>query len=249
MQHDFSQQSPRPGSLAAHRPHALARLNLALATSSRGYAASIAGLGLMIGAVIAFSGCRAHSAASPKPSSTTNPHPASAVPLAAATMPAPTIVSPLEEQKKSVAGAPLPKPISLTSIRKSPAVKQEQSAPRALPVTRIFSIHETVSHRPYTSLKLRAAAAPPAAVDITNAAVARPFFVGIEGDLTVASYDATGGTVETYEGSNFVLDPGAGDDDSIPWQEFPFSIHYRCEESGKCILVRGGAKAVARMAR
>jgi hypothetical protein len=247
MQQNISQQSPGPGSSAAYRPRVLSGLKRGSASSSGSYTAAIAGLGLMIGATIAFTGCRAHPAATPKPASTASPHPSSPAPLAASVMPPPSLVSQLEEQKKSVAGTPLAKPVSLTSVRKSPAIKQEQSVPRVLPVKRISVIHEEVSSRLYASPKPPAPRPPPAAVDITNAAVARPFFVGIEGDLTVASYDEAGATVETYEGSSFVLDPGTGDRDSIPWQDFPFSVHYRCEESGKCVLVRGSAKAIARM--
>jgi hypothetical protein len=255
MHQDISQQSPGSGSSAAYCPHVPAGLKTRSASSSRGHAAAIAGLGLMIVAAVAFTGCRAQPAASPKPSSTASVHPPSPAPLAASVMPAPSLVNQLEEQKKSAAVAPLPRPVSLTSIRKSPAVKKEQSVPKALPVKRISVIHETVARRlfvapnPPAAPAPRVPPAPPAALDIPTPAAARPFFVGIEGDLTVASYDEAGGTVETYEGSNFVLDPGTADSDGIPWQDFPFIVHYRCEESGKCILVRGSAKVMARMSR
>jgi len=253
MQQDISQQSPRPGSSAVYGPHALAGLTRGSTSSGRGYTAAVAGLGLMILAAIAFTGCRAHPAASPKPSPTASAHPSSPAPLPAVNaMPASSLVSQLEKQKKSAAATPLPKPVSFTTTRKSPAAKQMQSVPKALPVKQISVIHETVTRRPYVAPNPPAAPAPrvpPAALDIPTPAAARPFFVGIEGDLTVASYDEAGATVETYEGSNFVLDPGTGDSDGIPWQDFPFSVHYRCEESGKCILARGSAKAIARMTR
>jgi len=255
MQQDISQHSPGPGSSAVYHPHALAGLKRGSASSSRGYTAAIAGLGLVIVAVIAFIGCRAHPAASPKPSPTASAHPSSPAPLpAASAMPAPSLVSQLEKQKKSVAATPLPKLVSVTSTRKSPAVKQMQRVARVLPVKHIPVIHESAMRRPYVSPNPPAprapAPAPPAALDISNApAATRSFFVGIEGDLTVASYDQDGATVETYEGSSFALDPGTADNDGIPWQDFPFTVHYRCEELGKCILVHGSANAIARMTR
>ena len=255
MQQDISQHSPGPGSSAVYHPHALAGLKRGSASSSRGYTAAIAGLGLVIVAVIAFIGCRAHPAASPKPSPTASAHPSSPAPLpAASALPAPSLVSQLEKQKKSMAATPLPKPVSLISTRKSPAVKQTQSVPKVLPVKQISVIRESAVRRPYVSPNPPAprapAPAPSAVVDIPSApAAARSFFVGIEGDLTVASYDQDGATVETYEGSSFALDPGTADNDGIPWQDFPFTVHYRCEELGKCILVHGSANAIARMTR
>lgn len=77
------------------------------------------------------------------------------------------------------------------------------------------------------------------------AAASGPFFLGIEGDVTVASYDVADGRVETYEGSNFKLS-NAG---SIHWQSFPFDVHYRCDGGGNCTLMRGGASAIAKLTR
>jgi hypothetical protein len=61
-----------------------------------------------------------------------------------------------------------------------------------------------------------------------------------EGDVTVADFDASTGRIESYEGRTFVL--GAMD---VAWaasslQDSGSSVHYRCDQSGSCTLMRAG---------
>jgi hypothetical protein len=117
-------------------------------------------------------------------------------------------------------------------------------------VKHISEKHDAPARRPYVAPIPPAVPAPqPVFSRATAPAPTGAFFLAIEGELTVASYDEAAGNIETYEGSNFVLDPASGSGDGIPWQDFPFNVHYRCEESGKCILVRGTETAIARMTR
>jgi hypothetical protein len=69
---------------------------------------------------------------------------------------------------------------------------------------------------------------------------AEPFLFTVEGDVTVADYDASEGSIETHEGKTFVLDRAAGDSDTAPWQEYRANLHYRCDQSGNCTLFRDG---------
>ncbi len=82
----------------------------------------------------------------------------------------------------------------------------------------------------------------------TAAAATGPFFLGIEGDVTIADYDAGTGSIQTYEGNNFLL-AKASEPSAIPWEDFPFNVHYRCDEGGNCTLAHHGATASARLTR
>ena len=83
----------------------------------------------------------------------------------------------------------------------------------------------------------------------TAAAASGPFFLGIEGDVTVASFDVADGRIQTYEGNKFILDHAASSAGPIRWQDFPFNVHYRCDGMGNCTLMRGGAAEIAKLTR
>jgi len=67
-----------------------------------------------------------------------------------------------------------------------------------------------------------------------------PFLFTIEGDVTVADYDALNGTIETQQGKTFVIDRTASESDTAPWQDFRANLHYRCDQAGNCTLFRAG---------
>jgi hypothetical protein len=62
----------------------------------------------------------------------------------------------------------------------------------------------------------------------------------VEGDLTVADFDVSTGTVETQEGKNFVLGSASSESSAAFWQDYTGNIHYRCDQSGNCTLFRHG---------
>ena len=72
------------------------------------------------------------------------------------------------------------------------------------------------------------------------AAAPAPFVFSVEGNVTVASFDAMTGTIDTYEGETFALDKGASAGTTISWLDYPPDIHYRCDQSWKCTLIRDG---------
>jgi hypothetical protein len=90
----------------------------------------------------------------------------------------------------------------------------------------------------------------PTALELAVAAAARgPFYLGIQGDVTVANYNATTGTVQTYEGETYQLATNSSSTNSIAWQDYPFNVHYRCDGGGNCMLSHAGVSAIAKLAR
>ena len=71
----------------------------------------------------------------------------------------------------------------------------------------------------------------------------------IEGDDAIVEYDAASGIIQTKFGKTFSVKKSAGDIDPR-WQEYPVSIHYKCDRSSLCTLMHAGAGALhARMSR
>ncbi len=71
----------------------------------------------------------------------------------------------------------------------------------------------------------------------------------VEGDDAIVEYDIQKGVIETRYGKTFFTNRKSGVDDSA-WQEYPVSIHYRCDRALQCTLMHAGAGALrARMNR
>jgi hypothetical protein len=83
-----------------------------------------------------------------------------------------------------------------------------------------------------------AASAP--VVPATVATEAKNYTFFSEGDATVADFDASMGKIETYEGRTFVLGTTDSASASESLQDSGSSVHYRCDQSGSCTLVRAG---------
>jgi hypothetical protein len=62
----------------------------------------------------------------------------------------------------------------------------------------------------------------------------------VEGDVTVANFDALAGTIETYEGETFSLNREPSQDSTISWLDYPPDVHYRCDQSWNCTLIHDG---------
>ncbi|MGA8633177.1 MAG: hypothetical protein WB573_22680, partial [Terracidiphilus sp.] len=61
-----------------------------------------------------------------------------------------------------------------------------------------------------------------------------------EGDLTVADYNPTAGTIETSDGRTFVLGTTVSASSATSWDDYRSSVHYRCDQEGSCMLMRAG---------
>ncbi len=72
---------------------------------------------------------------------------------------------------------------------------------------------------------------------------AKPPVRYIEGDLTIAAYDATTGTVQTSDGRTFILGTTVAAGSASSWDEYRSDVHYRCDQTGSCMLMRAGAVA------
>lgn len=71
----------------------------------------------------------------------------------------------------------------------------------------------------------------------------------IEADDAIVDYDATRGIIQTKYGKTFFVKK-SGEEVDPRWQDYPVSIHYKCDRSLACTLMHAGAGALrARMSR
>jgi hypothetical protein len=64
----------------------------------------------------------------------------------------------------------------------------------------------------------------------------------VEGDATLADFDASAGTIETQDGRSFVLTRASGTNNFLPGQDDEGNIHYRCDQNRNCTLFHAGVK-------
>jgi hypothetical protein len=71
-----------------------------------------------------------------------------------------------------------------------------------------------------------------------------------EGDDSIVEFDASRGVIETRGGKTFYFDKTGGQGADPKWQDYPVSIHYRCDRAANCILTQARLGALrARMNR
>jgi hypothetical protein len=93
--------------------------------------------------------------------------------------------------------------------------------------------------------------APSTALDSTPSSLAqsslddaaKPASIYIEGEVTVAGYDAMTGTLQASDGRTFILGTTVAAGNAASWNEYRSDVHYRCDQSGSCMLMRAGAVA------
>jgi hypothetical protein len=245
---DPSQQQPNPRTPAGYRPLVPQELSKSLGNSPTVYVAAAIGLGLAIGVTMGVAGGHSNAGA-PRVSDALSTHTSglSAVPTVYAAT-TPSLLSQVETKKKADTGTPPLLPASDNSTKKPTGPHKKHGLHRLWNWKK--GAGKNGAHRkPYVSSTPAPEPDPPTGLELaTAAAAAGPFFLGIEGDATVANYDQGTGAIQTYEGSNFLL-AKAGEPGAIPWEDFPFNVHYRCDEGGNCTLVHRGATASARLTR
>jgi len=245
---DPSQQQPNSRTSAGYRPLVPQELSKGLGNSPTAYVAAAIGLGLAIGVTMGLAGGHSNAGA-PRVSDALSAHSSelSAVPAVYAAT-TPSLLSQVENKKKANSGNPALLEASDNSAKNSAPAHKKHRLHR-LWNWKKGSAKNGARRKPYVSPTPVAEPDAPTGLELaTAAAAAGPFFLGIEGDATVANYDEGTGAIQTYEGSNFLL-AKAGEPSAIPWQDFPFNVHYRCDESGNCTLVHRGAAASARLTR
>jgi len=246
---DPPQEQPEPRNSAGYRPLVPVDLSKDIGHSAISYVAAAAGVGLLVGVGIAFAAHHSKPAAPPRVSQALATHTSGASPVppvyAAA---ASSLLSQVENQKKAASGAPRSSPVSRQSTTKATKAHKKNSIHKLWNWAKGSGSRKAPRRKPYVSPNPPAPVDPPTALELATAAAAQgPFFVAIEGDVTVASYDVAMGTIGTREGSAFVLDKTGGQPDAIPWDDYPFNVHYRCDGGGNCTLIHRGAIASARM--
>jgi hypothetical protein len=100
--------------------------------------------------------------------------------------------------------------------------------------------------RPVRQSLASTTAAAPTALDGGQSgldAAAKPAALYTEGDLTVADFDATDGTLQASDGRTFVLGTTVAASYATSWDSYHSLVHYRCDQSGSCVLMRAGAVA------
>ena len=246
---DPHQEQPKPGNSAGYRPFVPVDRSKEIGNSTISYVAAAAAVGLLVGVGIAFTAHHSKAGAPPRVSQALATHTSGASPVppvyAAATS---SLLSQVENQKKAASEAPRSSPVSKQSTSNATPAHKKSGIHKLWKWAKGSGSRKAPRRKPYVSPNPPSPADAPTALELATAAAAQgPFFVAIEGDVTVASYDVAMGTIGTREGSAFVLDKTGGQPDAIPWDDYPFNVHYRCDGDGNCTLVHQGAAASAKM--
>jgi len=252
MQENF-QQTPKPRTPSGYRPLIPADLGRVAANPAYAYIAAAAGIGLLAGLGIAVVATAGHAkiATAPQAAAAITSQ-ASGLPTlqASYTGPGPSLLSVVDPSKKANAATPQFSLASDQSEKKSATSHKRHGLQKLWPWKKASDKQDSAKRKPYVSPNAPAAPEEPTALELATAAAATgPFVLGIQGDATIASYDVATGTVETYEGSSFVLDKTSSENGAIAFQDFPFNVHYSCDQSHNCTIVRHGATANARLMR
>lgn len=78
---------------------------------------------------------------------------------------------------------------------------------------------------------------------VSRPAVA-PLPFSIEGDDVIVEFDADHGVIETRGRKTFFFDRTSGAVTDSRWQDYPVSIHYRCDRSSNCTVMHQGLGAL-----
>jgi hypothetical protein len=234
-----------PRNPAAVRPPAHAEFSTGTRNSAYALVAASAGLGLVFGLTLAVLAGNGQASAAPQDSASLPSHASGLQALPASyTGPVTSLLSQVDPQKGDSAASPLSSPAidksALGSLKgKKHGLRKSWN-----------SMEGSGGNQPDDSPDSPAASEAPTASQLTSyPSPAAPFFQELQGDATVAGFDAGTGTIETHEGQTFVLDQPAGENSAIHWPDFPFNVHYRCDQSGGCTLAHGGATASAKLTR
>ncbi len=96
-------------------------------------------------------------------------------------------------------------------------------------------------HDPHTPLMESVTNSMPSNIPAPETEHAADFIAfTVEGDVTLSNYDASTKTIDTYEGESFAVAQTASDGGAISWDEYPSNVHYTCDQSGNCNLIKAG---------
>jgi hypothetical protein len=250
---DASQQPTQPGpnqssASAGYRPLVPAKLSKGSGSAIYAYVTVAAGLGLLVGVAVAIAAGGLHPGNAARGPEALQPAASGLTTLPAVyTGPTATLLSQVAPQKKTDT-------VQLVTVDDKAGKKltahHKHSGHRFWHWKKGAAKTRMAKRMPYVSPNAPPAEEGPTALQLASAAATSgPFVMGIQGEATIASYDAGSGTVETYEGQTFLLDKSTTETSAINWPDFPFNVHYRCDDHGGCTLVHGGSTASARLSR
>jgi hypothetical protein len=110
----------------------------------------------------------------------------------------------------------------------------ETSRPHVVPASTM-----TIAHSAVAAVAADAVAGTPVYLAPAMSTAKSSAFYS-EGDVTVADFNATMGTIETYEGKTFSMGGTASAAASSALEDSGLSIHYRCDQAGNCSLYSAG---------
>ncbi len=106
--------------------------------------------------------------------------------------------------------------------------------------TRFVASHNGSHHRAHVA-RYSPASFKLASLPIEKPAdVVKSYSFFIEGDVTIADYDATTGKIETNDGRSFTIDTNVDASNVKTPADYFGSMHYRCDQGGNCSLKGGG---------
>ncbi len=132
--------------------------------------------------------------------------------------------------------ASIAKPSPLKLIKSSFVLTHKSQAIHRRVLPKQNALTEVSTHIAPAATDTATAPALPAVVSTGTA----NFKFYSEGDFTVADFDASTGTIESYEGRTFVLGTTALATATTSLQDSGSSVHYRCDDNGSCTLFRAG---------
>ncbi len=116
------------------------------------------------------------------------------------------------------------------------AVLKAPSARHSLLIAKVATKNDTEVSSDLTATAVQPPA--PAVLPQENAAASASFMV--EGDATVAEFDAAAGTIQTQEGKTFLMGVQIRDVSAVQWQDDLGNVHYKCDSQGNCTLSHAG---------
>lgn len=204
------------------------------ATPTLQYAVAAAALGMVFGATIA-----ATLVSMPNLSGTTDSASAPAVvvtaPPAAQTLQASTVQGKTDKQAIAKPASTLVTPAANKSAAPIRHSYHSMSARMRFVASLKGSPHRALV-APHSSASLKLASLPA----VKPADVVKPYSFFVEGDVTIADYDATTGKIETNDGRSFTIDTTVDASNAKAPADYFGSVHYRCDQGGNCSLKGGG---------
>ena len=72
-------------------------------------------------------------------------------------------------------------------------------------------------------------------------AAPKPGDLSMEGEDTIAEYDANAGIIETAAARTFFVDKSGGEGNAARWRDYRGAFQYKCDQNAACTLTRAGA--------